>query len=160
MALNVFFFSDESMHNIYTSGGKFNFFDQIIQFIYTTIVSQLLQIFLNYLTMTDIHYYKIKSMNKDEINKKKIKSVLKWIKCKIITFYIFTFILFLSYWYIITAFCSVYENTQIIFIIDSLLSFFIGLLYPFILYFIPTGLRFIKKNLKVFYSLSEIIPFF
>ena len=56
MAFNVFFFSDESMHNIYTSGGKHDFFGQLAQMIYSTIVSQVLQIFINYLTMTDIHY--------------------------------------------------------------------------------------------------------
>ena len=166
MALNVFFFSDESMHNIYVSGGEFNFFDQITQMILTTIVSQVLQVFLNFLTMTDIHYYDIKNMPKDQLNKKKVFSVIKIIKCKIIAFYIFTFILFLFYWYAITAFCAVYENTQKIFITDSLSSFIMGLIYPFLLYIFPTGLRFLsllateRKNLECLYSLSDIIPFF
>ncbi len=72
MALNVFFFSDESMHNIYISGGEYNFIGQLVQMIYSTIVSQLLQIFINYLTMTDIQYYQIKELLKEKnINQKK-----------------------------------------------------------------------------------------
>ena len=166
MCLNVFFFSDESMHNLYESGGSFDFFGQIVQFIYTTIVSQVLQIFLNYLTMTDIHYYQIKRLKDDKISKSTIISIINCIKYKIIAFYIFTFLLFLFYMYTIAAFCAVYQNTQIIFIIDSITSFLIGLAYPFALYFIPTGLRILalrakeKKNLKPIYWMSDIIPFF
>ena len=166
MALNVFFFSDESMHNIYVSGGEFNFFDHVTQMFLTTLVSQLLSVFLNFLTITDIHYYNIKSMALNELNKKKIVSVMKLIKCKIIVYYIFTFILFFFDWYTITAFCAVYRNTQNIFIIDSISSFIMGLIYPFVLYIFPAGLRLLslmateKKNLECLYSLSDIIPFF
>ena len=163
MALNMFFFSDESMHNVYQSGGKYNFFEQLFQMVISTLVSQLLQIFLNYLTMTDIDYYRIKSINACNIKKETIFAIIRCIKYKIIIFYIFTFMLFLFYWYVIAAFCAVYENTQTIFITNSLLSFSMGIVYPFILYFIPAGFRIISlnsKNLKFIYCLSNIIPFF
>ena len=55
------------MHNIYTSGGEHDFFGQLVQMKYSTIVSQVLQIFINYLTMTDIHYYQIKELKKNKI---------------------------------------------------------------------------------------------
>ena len=166
MAFNVFFFSDESMHNLFESGGEYNFLDQFVQMIYSTIVSQVLQVFLNFLTMTDIHYYQIKEMKNADINKSNVLSIVNCIKYKIIAFYVFTFLVFLFYWYLIASFCSVYENTQIIFITDSICSFLLGLVYPFAIYFIPTGLRFWslkakeKKNLKIIYWLSDLIPFF
>ena len=83
----------------------------------------------------------------------------------IVIFFIFTYIFFIFYWYSITSFCAVYENTQITFIKDSLLSFLFGILYPFIIYLIPSILRTIslrnpKSNLKCIYKLSDIIPFF
>ena len=166
MAFNVFFFSDDSMHNIYESGGDFDFFGQLTQMIYSTIISQLLEIFLNYLTMTDIHYYEIKEKKKEIVDNSIISSVINCIKYKIIAFYVFTFLLFFFYWYTVSSFCAVYQNTQKIFITDSVSSFLLGLVYPFILYLIPTGLRMLslrakeKKNLKFFYWLSEVIPFF
>ena len=83
MFLNVFFFSDESMHTIYQSGGMINYFEQLSQFIYSTIVSQVLQIFLNYLTMTDIHYYEIKEINNNIKDKYKVLNVLQCKKYKI-----------------------------------------------------------------------------
>ena len=164
MAFNALFFSDESMHKIYVSGGEHDFIGQLAQMIYSTLTSQLLQIFINFLTMTDIQYYKIKELVKEKnINQKKFRSQMEFIKNKIITFYSFTFLLFLFFWYLISAFCAVYENTQRIFIIDSLTSFAMGLVYPFILYLFPAGLRVLslrKKNLKYIYSLSDKIPFF
>ena len=167
MAFNVFFFSDESMHDIYVSGGETGWTGQFAQMVYSTIISQLLQIFINYLTMTDIHYYQLKELKKENnINSKKALFVIKCIKYKLIAFYSSTFILFLFFWYTVSAFCAVYANTQGIFIADSYTSFLMGLLYPFVLYLFPTALRVLSlkakksKNLKILYSLSGKIPIF
>ena len=166
MALNVFFFSDDSMHHVYKSYGKYDFLQQISQIIYSTIVTQVIEVFLCYLSMTDKHVYKIKNISDIQINKSKIFLILKCIKIKLFGFYLFTFIFFVLYWYLITAFCSVYQNTQIIFIKDSFLSFLMGLAYPFVLYVFPTLFRIIalkdrnKKRLKFVYFISDIIPFF
>ena len=167
MAFNVFFFSDESMHKIYTSGGEHDFVGQIAQMVYSTIISQLLQIYVDYLIMTDSQYYYLKKLKKNsQLNTKVSLSIVKCIKNKIITFYISTTIFFLFFWYTASAFCAVYANTQRIFIADSYTSFFMGLTYPFALYFISSGLRFLslkfkkKKKIKILYSLSGRIPLF
>ena len=39
MAMNVIFFSDDSMHKIYLNYGKYNFIQQIPQIIYSTIIT-------------------------------------------------------------------------------------------------------------------------
>ena len=164
MAFNVFFFSDESMHNVYLNGGKHDFMSQLAQMIYSAIASQILQVFINYLTMTDITYYAIKELiNNRHINSNKIKSVMGCLKFKIIIFFFSSFFLFLFYWYLISAFCSVYENTQRIFLTDSISSFIMGLIYPFVLYIFPAILRSLSlkvKKVKFLYSLSGKIPFF
>ena len=92
-------------------------------------------------------------------------NILKCIKIKFIILFIFTFIFLIFYWYTITSFCAVFKNTQITFIKDSLLSFVLSIIYPVIIYIIPSCFRIIslrnkKSNLKCLYKLSEIIPFF
>ena len=164
MAMNVFFFSDDSMHKIFLNYGKYNFIQQIPQIVYTTIISQLMEIFLCYLSMTDKHIYAIKNLNQT-LAGKKIRNIIKCIKIKLVSFFIFTFIFFGLYWYIVAVFCAVYANTQIIFLKDCLSSFGLGLAYPFAIYLIPSLLRIIairnpKKKLKCIYKLSDIIPFF
>ena len=163
MTLNVFFFSDENMHKIFLDYGKYNFFQQLTQIIYSSIVTQLIDSLLCYLCLTDNDYYKIKGLtNKSQEN---IKILMRYIKIKIIFFFAFTFSLFLFYIYVITCFCAVYNNSQIIFIKDYVSSFILDLLCPFILYIFPTILRYISlkhcsKKVSIIYKLSKIIPLF
>ena len=116
--------------------------------------------------MTDKHIYQIKELGKDKVNKEKILEILKCMEFKLIGFFIFISLFFVFYWYLIASFCAVYENTQVIFVKDSVSSFLVGLIYPFILYIFPAVLRIIalkdkeKKKLKCIYKLSDIIPFF
>ena len=165
MAMNVFFFTDDSMHKIYLNYGKYNFVQQIPQIVYSTLLSQLLEIFLCYLCFTDKHIYQIKKIKMKGLNKDEVLKILKCIKLKLIGFFVFISVLFAFYWYIIACFCAVYENTQIIFIKDSISSFLTGLILPFIIYLFPAVLRVIalnhkKKGLKCVYKLSDIIPIF
>ena len=166
MALNVFFFTDDSMHKVYENYGKYEFIQQIPQIIYSTAVSQLLEVLLCYLSLTDKHVYQIKSLKEVKNNVQNIFIIIKCIKFKLFGFYLFTFTLFVFYWYLVSSFCAVYQNTQIIFIKDSVSSFGMGLLYPFILYMFPALFRFMalkdrnKKRFKVIYCISDIIPIF
>ena len=121
MVLNVFFFSEEAIHKIFLDYGKYNIIQQIPQIIYSTIVSQLIQVFICYLSLIDKHYYQIKNLKIK--SKKEISKIIKCVKIKIYFFFIFTGIMYFFYWYIITCFCEVYKNTQIAFIKDSLISF-------------------------------------
>ena len=164
MALNAFFFSGDSMHRLFLNCGTYDFIQKIPQIVYSIIISQLIELFLCFLSLTDKHIYQIKSALKSN-KEKSIQKIIKCIYIKLISFYIFTFIFFIIYWYIITVFCGVYRNTQKHFITDSIISFSIYLIYPFALYFISASLRICalkssKKNLRCIYNLSSIIPFF
>jgi hypothetical protein len=163
MALNVFFFTDDSMHKIYLNYGKYDFIQSIPKMIYTTAISQLIEVFISYLSMTDKHIYQIKHIKDAKMKKTIIFQNLKCIKFKLIGFFLFTFVFFAFYWYLISSFCAVYENTQVIFIKDSISTFLTGLIYPFILYLFPSSLRIlalrdVNKKRTFIYKLSDIIP--
>ena len=166
MAMNVIFFSDDSMHKLYLNYGKYDFVQQIPQIIYSTAISQLLEVFLCFLSLTDKYFYEIKNLKNDKNINNLIFRIFRCIKIKLIIFFVFTFILFAFYWYFISAFCAVYQNTQTTYIKDSVSSYLTGLLYPIALYLIPASLRMLsffdskKKRLKIIYKLSDIIPFF
>ena len=84
MAMNVFFFFDNSLHIIYLNKGKYNLGVLFSQMICSTIL---------------------------------------------IIFFIYSCILSAFYWYLISSFCAVYENTQTIFLINFFLTFIIFLIY-------------------------------
>ena len=166
MAMNVFFFSDDSMHKIYLNYGKYDFIQQIPQIIYSTIVSRIFEVILCYLSLTDRHIYEIKALKNNKLNKIVIFQIINCIKYKLIGFFIFIFVFMAFFWYIVSAFCAVYENTQITYIKDSLSSFSTSLISPFIIYLFTVTLRIIslkdviKKRLKFVYKLSGILPIF
>ena len=163
MAMNVFFFSDDTMHKMFLDYGKYNFIQQIPQIIYSTAISQLIEIFLCYLSLTDKHFYQVKESKK--VSKQLILGIMRCVQIKICFFFIFTSLMFIFYWYLVTCFCAVYQNTQIAFIKDSLLSFALSICIPFVLYLIPSFLRIIalkvkKSKLECIYKVSGVIPFF
>ena len=166
MTMNGLFFVHESMHRKYVNGEDYTFVQKIPQLLFTLVVSHLIEVFLCFLGMTDIHIYKIKGLPKYEKNGEKIIDIIDNMKNRLIGFYIVTFILFLFNWYFISAFCAVYQNTQKIFLRDTAISFATSMIDPFIIYGGTTLLRYIslikccKKKLGCVYKLSDIIPFF
>ena len=169
MTMNGLFFVHETMHRKYTENEDFTFIQKIPQYLFTLIVSHILEVILCYLSMTDTQYYQIKSLSVEDKKKgEKILDILSCIKRKLYLFFIITFILFLFFWYFISAFCAVYQNTQKIFLRDSMISFAISFIDPFVIYGFTTLLRCIsliklgKKNCccGFIYKLSDIIPIF
>ena len=163
MCMNVFFFSDATMHKIFLNYGKYNFIQQIPQIIYSTIICQIIEIFLCFLSLTDKHMYEIKNLEPVEKNKGIISDIFTTMQRKLFFYFFITFIFFLGYWYIVAVFCAVYENTQIAYIKDSLFSSLLGFLLPFILYTFPAGFRACAlkcKNNNCLFKISDIIPIF
>jgi len=81
------------MNKLYLSYGKYDFVQQIPNIIYSKIVSNVIEVFLCFLSLTDKHYYQIKALSKSE--KKKIFGIIKCARMKLIIFFVFTFIIFL-----------------------------------------------------------------
>ena len=166
--MNGLFFVHESMYKKYNYGENFTFVQKLPQFIFTILVSHGLDVLLCFLCMTDVHVYQIKALPNERDTGERIINILDKVKRKLVAFYVITFLFILFYWYFISAFCAVYQNTQKIFIRDSFISFAINLIDPFIIYGITCILRFIslllccRKNCcgKCLYKTSDLIPIF
>ena len=165
MAMNGLFFSDETMHKA-NNDDDYNFVQQLPKIIFSLIATHIIEVALCFFSMTDTTYYKIKELSKDKQNDEKIIDAIQCMKRKLIGFYVFTFLLFLFYWYFISAFCAVYQNTQKIFILDSFISIIIQFIDPFFIYGFTTLLRYISltkcanKNMECLYKTSYLIPIF
>ena len=162
---NVLFFNDESMHKIYLDYGKYNFISQIPQIIYSTVISEVFDVFFKYLSLSEKEIYEAKKYTNMTKAINHIKKLMRQIKLKFFLFYVISFLLMSFFWYFISAFCAVYKNTQKILFKDSLVSFVISLIYPFALYLIPASLRIIslratKKDKRFLYKISNIFPLF
>ena len=166
MTMNGLFFVHESMHKKYVENEDSSFADKIPQLAFSLIVSHVMEVILCFLGMTDTHIYEIKALEKKDKNDKRIFEIFDKIRRRLTIFFIFTFLVFLFHWYFISAFCAVYQNTQLIFLRDSALSILTSLIDPFLIYGLTTLLRYIsltkycRKKLGCVYKLSDLLPIF
>ena len=160
--VNAMFFTDDTIHKQYEDKGKYNFVYQLPQILYSTIISAITNMFLKKLSLSQNDILKIK--NNLDINKAKEQSnkVQKCLKLKFILFIIIGFLLLFCFWYYLSSFCSVFANSQIPLLKDTIISYIISMLYPFGLNLLPGFLRIpaLKKNSrKIMYIISKIIAF-
>ena len=159
---NTFFFTDDNMHKIYIDKGQYNFFYQIPQILYSSIISSLITVILKNLSLSQKSIIKIKQINELDTLTKKYILLLKYFKFKLIFFNLLGLIILLFNWYYITLFCAVYTNTQSHLLTDTFTSFGLSLIYPFLLSLIPgffriPSLKSEKKNSKILYQISQLI---
>ena len=134
MSMNALLFAVKTIHKLYLNYNTYNFGQSLPGIIYSILITHALEILLCFLSMTDIHIYEIKSMKKSEQTADRINNILKNIRIKLIIFFALGSLLFIFYWYCVSAFCAVYQKTQGFLILNSLLSFLFELVDPFIFY--------------------------
>ena len=160
---NALFFNESTLHQIYEDEGKFNFQYQISHILISAVISTfILRLILQILVLSDkdILQVKLQSTKNLAINMKKRK--LKCMKIKFTIFFILNFILLGLFWYYLTCFNAIYQNTQVYLIENTFISFGFSLFYPFIINIFPMIIRMCSihssnKNQICFYKLSQII---
>ena len=156
--VNALFFNDSTMHKIYEDLGEYNFIYQLSNILYSTIISTFITMIIKFLSLTERDILEIKN-----IKNKKFKTKEKIFNCLIVKFIIFFILCFLFlffFWLYLSCFCAVYKNTQIHLIKDTLISFVLSLLYPFIINLFPGIFRISSlktKGKECLYKISKII---
>ena len=160
--VNSLFFNDSTMHKIYEEYGAFNFIYQLPRILYSTIISSVITLIVKNLALIESDIIEIKNNINIINNSEKLNKKLKWLKIKMNLFFIITFIFLIIFWFYLSCFDAVYKNTQIHLLKDTLLSFGLSLIYPFVLNILPGLFRIpaLKKDTKVhnsLYNFSKII---
>ena len=160
--INAFFFYDETMDKIYEDNGIFDFIFQLPQIIYSSVISSVINIILQKLSITEDQILDMKKEKNIEALKRKARKIKGCLKIKLTIFLALSSALMLFFWYFISCFCAAYKNTQLILIEDTLISFFTSMLYPFGLKLLPgifriQALRAPKKDMKYIYKISRIL---
>ena len=157
--LNSLFFTDETIHKICEDNGIFNFIYNIPNIIYSTLISIIIDIIIKKLALTEDSIIDLKKEKKSNDIHKKVEKTKKNIIIKLILFFIISFILLGIFWFYIGCFCAVYTNTQIYLLKDTLISFALSLLIPFIKFLVSCLLRnySLKEPGNCLYKLSKML---
>ena len=159
--INGFFFSDETMHQIYINYGLINYLNQIVSIVYSSLIPAVINTILKLLSLSENDILRIKNHKGSKLIKT-AKQIENCLKIKYIIFFIICYALLFFFWYFISCFCGVYKNTQIVLITDTFISFGLSLIYPFGLYLLPgifriSALKSKKKDKKCLYKFSNLV---
>ena len=160
--INALFFNDSTMHKIYMDKGSFNFLYQIPQIIYSSLISNLIDIIIKYFSLSEMDIIRVKREKKFKKLDSKFKKLYKKLKIKFALFFLISFLFLLSFGYYTICFCGIYENTQVHLIKESIISFIMSLIYPFFVYLLPGIFRIIalkdeKKKRELLYKFSKLL---
>ncbi len=156
---NAFFYTDKYISKNYNDGAL-EYVTTLPKTILSSILTQLFCCFLDYLISSKpILLFLKKKLKKNNIYYRQCNSIINMCICKIRVFIIVTCFTLIFFWYYITAFCAVYQNSQINWIKDALNSFWMSLLTPVALCFISLLLRniSIKKKNKILFYISKTL---
>ena len=159
---NAIFMNEDAIHNIYENHGTFDFIYQIPQIIYSNIISFIIDKLIRFLSLSQDYVTNVKMKSKATNKINIIQQFFNVLFIKYIFFYIITFLFLFFFWFYIACFCYVYRNTQIYLIKDTMFSFGLSLITPFVFYFFSSILRICslnKRNRNILYILSQWILF-
>ncbi len=158
IVVSAFFFTDNTLNNVYENKNKFDVLFMIRQLGLTFIICYGVNIILKLLVRTDTRIIDIKEENE------KLDESLSTMKCKMISYFIITMIIIIFGWFYITCFCFIYSHTQIILLKCAAYSLGVTFVYPFFLCLVPPlfrmcALKAEKKDKKLLYDFSKVISY-
>ena len=164
-AVNALFYNDDTMHKIYENKGDFNIETQIPIAIYSTFISTILNIPLNFLALSNDAILSFKNNNIKYNIIKQAKFLKKKLKIKFILYFNISLLLLIFIWFYISMFGVIYKNTQMHLLKDTFISFGLSLVYPFTIYLFPGIFRMIalskaNKKRECLYTFSKLLQSF
>ena len=163
--LNALFYNDDTMHKIYESKGDFDLETQLPIAVYSTIISFILNYLLNYLALSNDAIINFKQDNTKINPLIKSKELIKILTIKFVLYFIISFLFLLFFWYYISIFGVIYRNTQMHLLKDTLISFGLSLIIPFLYYLLPAMFRVpslskVENKRECLYNFSKFLQSF
>ena len=161
--LNAFFYTDEYISNAYHNNGVLDFVSGLPKSFYSFIATLIIT---NLLRMLSDSKNELKKLIKYKRNHPDyaylINIKLRTLRKKLIVYFILVFVLELLFLYYVTAFCAVYRYSQKYWFLGCVQSFGIDSSVSIIICFFLALFRYIsiKKKIKFFYSLANLISSF
>ena len=162
--INGFFFNNTIIHQIYQNEGKYDLVCVLPRIIISFIISHIIILVIKFFSLTERQLLEIRKQTNYTNANKLAKKIKKYFCIKYIIFYLLSFLFLILLWYYLSSFCAVYQNSQVFLIINTIISFGLSLLYPFIINIIPAIFRIYslkdpKENKECFFKVSKFLQF-
>ena len=159
-AINALFFTESTIHRIYADKGTYNLGFYLPKIIISFLITHIIIIGLKYLFLSEPGILRIKKKTTYSEASGESDKFKRCLMIKYILFYILGTAFLHLFWFYLSSFCAVYQNTQIFLIINTFVSLLISFIYPIIINFLPAFLRnysLTDENHQCIYKASKII---
>lgn len=160
--LNGILYDPEDISDRYKEEGKVGFVylikKEIRRCIYTSISCTIIGLLIMYLSTTKKRFLTVIEKEKDHnVFLTKIKKIVTNLKIKLTVFLIVNLILMFAFWYYVSAFCAVYQKTQMPWLESSLITFAFCIILQTLYALLITTFRYMGLRCKIscFYTVSK-----
>ena len=135
--MNTLFFTESTIHKIYEDKGEYNFGYHFPKSLLSFFISHIIIIPIRLIFLSERNILAIKNEEDKEVVVDMDEKVRRCLIIKYIIFYVLGFLFLILFWYYLSSFCAVYQNSQIFLFLNTFVSFCISLIYPFFINIFP-----------------------
>lgn len=158
--MNALFITEKTIHKIYADKGEYILSNYILNIICSFIISHFIIALIKFVFLSERNILELKFQKNYRKASEILERIRRCIIIKYILFYILGILFLILFWYYLSSFCAVYQNTQNFLIINTFICFGISLFFPFIISLLPSLLRNISlrsPNKEYLYKISQYI---
>ena len=161
--INALYFGEDVIHLIYEER-EYNILYLLPQMIYSFVISHILYLVIRYFFLSERNIVEIKKEKNIENAYDKMDDGKKCLCIKYVCFYVFGTLILVFFWYYLSSFGAVYQNSQVHLVKNTFATLAIAFVYPFIINLLPStfrtiSLKDINYNRRYMYIFSKIIQF-
>jgi hypothetical protein len=135
--MNTLLFTESTIHKIYEDKGEYNFGYHFPKSLLSFFIGHVIIIPIKLIFLSERNISAIKNEEDKEVAADMDENVRRCLIIKYIIFYVLGFLFLILFWYYLSSFCAVYQNSQIFLFINTFVSFCISLIYPFFINIFP-----------------------
>ena len=145
-AMNALFFNESAIHQIYQDKGAYNFGYFLPKSLLSFLIAHIFITGLKFIFLSERNILGLKRQSTTNKAADQVDNVKRCLIIKYIVFYIAGVLFLVLFWYYLSSFGAVYQNSQTFLIINAFLSSFFSLIYPFFINLIPSIIRTYSLN--------------
>ena len=153
--INALFFDEPTIHKIYKDEGFYNFNFLVKHIFCSFAIAHTINTVLKFVFLSERNIFEIKiKKNSYDVSEKNEKRIV----IKYICLYSIGLAFLIFFWYYLSSFGAVYQNTQVYLIKNTSISFAVALVYPFLINIFVAMLRIFAlkgKNNECLYKISR-----
>ena len=161
MAFTALFFNDNIMRSLYIYKGNTDAAVHVPNIILSSLCSLIASLIVRFVCLSERDISKVITLGNENERQKLVDKMKKRAAIKIYALFICSIVLTILCWYYVSAFCAIFKNSQIHYLINVLVAFIVCNIWPCVTTLIAPAMRkyAFKNDSSCMYKASQIVAY-